>query len=65
MWTAVIIICTIIISFLEKNRLKVKYIWILATAIFLVFITSFCCAVVAFILTPTVSFKLFLIEKKN
>lgn len=55
-WTVVIIICTIAVSLLEKNVYKVKYIWILVTAMLVVFITSFCCAIIAFVLTPSVMF---------
>lgn len=52
-WTVIIIICTAVVSLIEKNIYKKKYIWLLVTAILAVFITSFCCAIIAFIFTPS------------
>jgi len=55
-WTVIIIICTIVISLIEKKIYKMKYIWLFVTAILVVFITSFFCAIIVFIFTPSIIF---------
>ena len=56
-WTVIIIICTIVVSLIEKKiYIKKKYIWLLLTAILALFATSFCCAIIVFIFTPSIMF---------
>lgn len=55
-WTVIIIIYNIIVSLIEKKIYKIKFIWLLVTAILVVFITSFCCAIIVFIFTPFIMF---------
>lgn len=55
-WTIIVIICIIAVSLFEKKLYKVKYMWILVTALCTVFITSFCCAMLIFTFTPTIMF---------
>lgn len=55
-WTIIIIICTIVVTLIEKKIYKMRYIGLLVTAILVIFISSFCCAIIAFIFTPSIMF---------
>jgi len=48
-WTLMTIICIMIISLYEKILYKVNYIYILMSAVLVVFMTSFCFAIVIFV----------------
>ena len=55
-WSVIIIICTIALSLIERKIYKIKtaskYLWLLVTAISVVFITSWFFAMILIMFTP-------------